>query len=434
MLRADPSPKNATFRFARPGIVACLLMATMPADGLADSDRERVTIVLAGDTGFSPNQAKVMPLGSAKHGRFLTWDQATALIAGDIDGDINFLNLESVVTGRNNLPPDGKGQTSPYNFRTHPNGLRHLVRGGFNVIALANNHSMDYGEAGLRETLRHAEEARAVGLLAHAGIGLNRRQAAAAKIFTVNGSAIAFSATGIVTNGLDRHRAGKRKPGQTAYRRTEDFGEVLARLARTEAAYRILSIHYGKEYDVGTDARQTRDWRRRAALKAGIDLIAGHHAHVVRGVEIAGGSIIFYGLGNFLHHGTRDLHGLGPCRDYGLVARVHLARAAGGRLVPRAIEAIPVTDTHLRTRRFKSAAEARLRLLALNSLGARLDNPAEGVRGVRFAPQPDGTGLYCLPGAGRESGRIGALCRSWRPAPAVPPGLRRAVLRSCGDQ
>ena len=120
--------------------------------------------------------------------------------------------------------------------------------------------------------------------------------------------------------------------------------------------YRILSIHYGEEGRVRADAKQFADYRGLAAQKDGIDLIVGHHAHVVRGVEIAGQSLIFYGLGNFLHQGTADMNGKGVCRDYGLMARVHLKKAADGKLKLRAVEAIPVTDTHFRPRRLTGEA------------------------------------------------------------------------------
>ncbi len=107
---------------------------------------------------------------------------------------------------------------------------------------------------------------------------------------------------------------------------------------------------------VRADAKQFADYREQAAKKDGIDLVVGHHAHVVRGVEIAGKSLIFYGLGNFLHQGTADITGKGVCRDWGLMARVHLKKQADGKLALRAVEAIPVTDTHFRPRPLTGAA------------------------------------------------------------------------------
>ncbi|PWG74771.1 hypothetical protein DF186_16155, partial [Enterococcus hirae] len=87
-----------------------------------------VTIVLAGDTGFSPNNAPVNAKGVKRHGRFQTWKQTTSGIAKHIDGDLNFLNMETIVTTSNKLRRDTKGQRGPFNFRTHAEGARHLVR------------------------------------------------------------------------------------------------------------------------------------------------------------------------------------------------------------------------------------------------------------------------------------------------------------------
>ena len=167
----------------------------------------------------------------------------------------------------------------------------------------------------------------------------------------------------------------------------------------------MLSIHYGTEGHVRTDKRQIREWRRHAAMRKDIDLIVGHHAHVVRGVEIVNGKIIFYGLGNFLHHGTPDISRRGPCRSQGLMAKVHLLKTSSGKLKARAIEAIPVTNTHFRPQRYTSVRASHQRVHALNYLARKLDNKKDGAQGVRFTPQADGSGLYCFPGAEPKSGK-----------------------------
>ncbi len=71
---------------------------------------------------------------------------------------------------------------------------------------------------------------------------------------------------------------------------------------------------------------------------------------------------IFYGLGNFLHPGTAELKRFGICRDYGLMAKVHLARIDGAWRV-EAIEAIPLANTQAHPERFaaKDAETAHLR-------------------------------------------------------------------------
>jgi poly-gamma-glutamate capsule biosynthesis protein CapA/YwtB (metallophosphatase superfamily) len=391
---------------------------------------QTVTIVVTGDVGINSSNQPVDARGGYKGG-FHAWAETTSQIADDINGDLNFFNLETVVTDRNDLEADTKGQSGPFNFRMHSEGLRHLVGKGFNLVSMANNHSMDYGVAGLEETLRHVGALRGNGILAAAGIGMNREEASRPFVVRVKGNDIAFAAIGIVTNNLERHRAAPDRPGQIAYRFDDDWAEVRRRLLQTKASLRILSIHYGYEGRVRTDDTQIAQWRGEAAMRDGIDLIIGHHAHVVRGVELApNGSLIFYGLGNFLHLGTANMTSSGVCRDYGLMGRVHLRRGADGKLVTRAVEAIPVTDTHFRPRRL-TGEQGTVRVHALNYLAATLDDPAGKARGLRFTPQNSGSGLYCVPGADKDPGRIGALCRNFQPAPPIPATLQSQIAASC---
>lgn len=389
-----------------------------------------VTITLAGDTGYSSNHQPVRADGVVRHGRFQNWANTTEAIAPLVDGDLNFLNVETVVTDRNDLRRDTKGQRGPFNFRTHSNGLRHLVERGFNILSLANNHSMDYGSQGLQDTLKHVAALRGNGVLAAAGLGQNRDEASRPELISVKGSDVAFSAIGIVTNNLGRHRAGKDKPGQIAYRFDDDYRLVLKRLSEAPATYRILSIHYGLEGHVRTDSKQIKEWRQQAALQTGIDLIVGHHAHVPRAVEVAGKSVIFYGLGNFLHHGTADMSGKGICKDFGIFAKVHLLRGDGGTLEARAIEVVPLTQMHRRPVPM-TGATAAARIHALNYLGSRLGDKSGLAKGVRFTPTRNGRGVYCMAGAANDPGKIGALCRGLAPAPSIPANLRGRIAASC---
>nr|MDJ0513771.1 CapA family protein [Methyloceanibacter sp.] len=179
------------------------------------------------------------------------------------------------------------------------------------------------------------------------------------------------------------------------------------------------------------DKRQFDDWREFAAREKGIDLIVGHHPHVAQGVERVGDKVIFYGLGNFLHPGTAAMQRFGLCRDYGLLAKVHLAKGSDAWTVG-AIEAIPITNTHIRPERFAPQEGAR-RIFALNYLGERLGDSA-GAQGISFKPRADGTGLYCAPGSESLGGRIGALCASWSPAPPIPAQLGPRLAEACADK
>ncbi len=394
----------------------------------AKSDPDTIVLTFVGDVGLNSSNATVQPKGVQRYG-FQSWRDTTDRIADEINGDLNFMNVETVVTDRNDLPRDTKGQSGPFNFRTHPEGLAHLLVTGFNLYSLANNHSMDYGEPGLKQTMAHVGALKGSGLKAAAGLGKNRDEASAPHTVEVKGAKIGFSAIGIVTNNLERHRAGEAKPGQIAYRFDDDWSLVRKRLKETPADIRILSIHYGTEGYVRTDDRQIREWRGQAAREDGFDIIVGHHAHVVRGVEMSGKSLIMYGLGNFLHHGTANITGKDVCRNFGLMTRVHLTRDATAKWSIGAVEAIPVTDTHYRPRRLEGDAGAR-RIHALNHLARTLD-ASDGAKGLRFTPQPDGTGLHCTSAGKAAKGAVGKLCAAWREPPAIPAQYAGEIASSC---
>jgi len=392
---------------------------------------DRLTLVLVGDTGFNPKGATVSPEGFSKDGKALSFTESLSGVAGDIDGDLAFLNLETVVTDRNDLQPDSKGQTSPYNFKSHPSAVKALIGSGFNLFSLANNHSMDYGANGAEETLYHMAIAAAERAIAYAGLGANYEEATRPGCLEVGDMKLGFGATGIITGQREEHRAGQNKPGQAGYRNDKDFELVVNRLAELPADYRILSVHYGLEGRVVPDQRQLKDWRGLAAREKGIDLIVGHHPHVAQGVERTGNSLIFYGLGNFLHPGTAEMKRFGICRDYGLMAKVHLAKLEGHWTVG-AIEAIPLTGTHMKPERFP-AQQSTQRIFALNYLGAQLGDGATS-QGLRFTPRADGSGLYCSQGFSQLGGKVGALCTGYQPAPPIPTKLARHLQSACADK
>lgn len=374
---------------------------------------ETLTIVITGDTGLNGDRAEVYADRD--------WSETTRGVASLIDGDINFANLETVVTDRNDLTREQK----LFTFRMHPNGVRHLMRTGFNLFSAANNHSMDYGVEGARETVAHLDELVGEGLIAYAGLGLNRDDAAATRRFEVKGQHIAFAAIGIASQGV----AGENTPGQLAYQYERDFDDVLSGLENTQANYRILSVHHGNEFKVKTNSLDRRRLRDLALRDAGVDLVIGHHQHVVAGVEMTDGKLIFYGLGNFLHLGTQDMTVFDVCRDYGLVARIHLAER-DGRFVVRAIEAIPIQRMHVRPAPMQAEA-SKARIHVLNHLAEALDDAAAGSTGVRFAPQADGTGLYCAPDARNDDSAAGILCANAEPYESPPEKLRSQIAAAC---
>lgn len=438
------------------GLFTILLAVSGLASAQASEPLREFTILIAGDTGFNASLERVEPEAGRKLGERIPFAEATAGVDALIDGDINFANLETIVTDRNDLDPVPKA----FNFRMHPDGFRHLLARGFNVFSTANNHAMDYGPRGAEETLRHLNAMPADRLLAWPGLGHGRRAASSAHVISwVDGGfrrfdpvrdvapalipaafeidagvaparrtpdlTVAISAIGI---GGQSHPPGETRTGQLSYPDGEDYVETLDRLRATLADFRILSVHYGAENRTLTDENTIQRFRRQAVLGGAADMIVGHHHHVVNGIEIANGRPIFYGLGNFIHFGTRDLAGRGVCRDYGLLAKAHFSVGGDRRATLQAIEAVALTGTHKRVRPMPPKEGAR-RMDVLNALAAQFDRPQERARGVRFQARSDGTGIYCAQGAGTLNGRIGKLCGGYG-GPVYPAEFVLASIRN----
>jgi len=104
---------------------------------------DRLDIVLVGDTGFNSSDAPVDAKGIHKGRAVTSFPETLAGISRDIDGDLAFANVETVVTDRNDLSPESKDKDAPFHFRSHPAAVKALMDVGFNMFALANNHAFD---------------------------------------------------------------------------------------------------------------------------------------------------------------------------------------------------------------------------------------------------------------------------------------------------
>ena len=388
-----------------------------------------LTVLMVGDTGYAPSRAAPLPSGVYKYGQWQTFKQTTHHIKSEINGDINFANIESVISASSKLRPVRK----KYNFVTHPQGIEHLVDIGFNLFSLANNHAFDYGQKGIRDTLLHAEKLKKNGLFGHAGIGLNRQQAGDIALFETSAMRVAFGAIGIGTGKGGMQRATPKRPGQLSLYRPADIKLLSSNLRNSDADIRLLSIHRGRERQIRPGAHEIQSVRN-LVQKSQADVMIGHHAHVARGLEINNGSLIVYGLGNFLHQGTANMNGKGGCRDYSLIVKAHFTSrvTSRGKNKPKlaAIEALPIYATHMQTRRLP-AKQAAKRIAILNGLARQFDNSTIGSRGVRFMSQSDGSGLYCTP-ASQLHPATKNLCSNFKMSHIASDKRYSRALASCG--
>ncbi|MFH1529356.1 MAG: CapA family protein [Pseudomonadota bacterium] len=341
------------------------------------------TLVAVGDVGLNRSRVDVHADGMDLWGKRVPFEKMTTQIAALIDGDINFCNLETVVTDRNDLPTAEK----EYNFRTHPNGVKLLLKVGFNLMSIANNHVRDYGAEGIEETQKWLKKLGRKGRLHFAGAGKDIDEAATVAIFEVKGVRIAFAAVSIGTQATSK-RAGVVS--------THKPDAALKALKGANADIRILSMHAGKERELEPVGYQ-KNLARRAVKDFGVDLVIGHHPHVVQGIERYGEGLIFYSLGNFALRGARNMGSVKELKgsgDWGLLVKLQLRWNTGKkRLRFRRLEALPVFDMHSGPHAFKRADDATARIEVLNRLSKAFskNDPA-----VAFENK-DGRFLYNFP-------------------------------------
>jgi poly-gamma-glutamate synthesis protein (capsule biosynthesis protein) len=193
--------------------------------------------------------------------------------------DIAFANLE--------CPLAATGRHDPEHavFRADPATVAALLQGSFDVLSLANNHTLDAGQPALLETIDHLETAG----IRYVGAARDPAHGSDPAFLVVRGTRIGFLAfadlnfpytcQSVVDGSLANLRA-----------------QVAA--ARRNCELLIVSFHWGQQ---GSDQPTSRQIDvARASIDAGADLILGHHPHVLQGAEIYRRRLILHSLGNFV--------------------------------------------------------------------------------------------------------------------------------------
>ncbi|MHC5022799.1 MAG: CapA family protein [Planctomycetota bacterium] len=227
-----------------------------------------------------------------------------AYIWGDALADLararphaRIINLETAVTTSNDRWV-GKG----INYRMHPGNIPCLTAAGIDCCALANNHVLDWGEAGLVETLRTLEQAG----LKPAGAGRNIGQAEAPAIIELpeNRRVIVFS-YGTAASGIPPEWTARDDRIGVSLLRDLSPSTVQRIAGRVQAVKRpgdvvVASLHWGGNwgYAISDDHRA---FARKLIDAAGIDLIHGHSSHHPKGIEVYRGKLILYGCGDFIN-------------------------------------------------------------------------------------------------------------------------------------
>ncbi|MFD3519455.1 CapA family protein [Streptomyces sp. NPDC058653] len=200
--------------------------------------------------------------------------------------DLAICHFEPVVGG-----PKGPFRGFP-DFLVPPQITTAIKDTGYDTCSTASNHTLDDGPGGVARTLDALDAAG----LKHTGSARNAAEAAKPLIMDVKGVRVAQLSYALGFNGREIPAD---KPWLTNKNSFDAIAaaEKAARKAGAEAV--VLSIHWGREHHPAPHSTQLQ-LGRRIAKETGIDLIIGHHAHVVQPMEKVDGTWIAYGLGNQL--------------------------------------------------------------------------------------------------------------------------------------
>lgn len=227
--------------------------------------------------------------------------------------DITFGQLETSFAERGVRLPQAR-----HAVLARPDGAAALARGGFDVISMAGNHVLDWGNDAFFETKANLE----VAGLKVVGAGANIAEARQPVRITLgDGTKVAILAYSSIlphSYWADERRPGcapmrahtlyeqieHDQPGTPArihsFPHREDLAALEAdiRAAKADADLVFVSLHWGIHFVRATIADYQRDVGR-VAIAAGADAILGGHAHILKGCELIDGKPVFYSLCNF---------------------------------------------------------------------------------------------------------------------------------------
>ncbi|RUT97156.1 CapA family protein [Mesorhizobium sp. USDA-HM6] len=221
--------------------------------------------------------------------------------------DASIINLETSITRCDAYVAKG------INYRMSPENAACLAAAGVDCCVLANNHVLDWGRAGLLETLATLERLR----IKTAGAGRNAAQASAPAILaeTNAGRVLVFSFAS-QTSGVPRHwaathdRAGVNFLPALSDATVTAIADLVADVRRENDVV-VVSLHWGPNW--GYDIAEEQRWFAHELIdRADISIVHGHSSHHAKSIEVYKNRLILYGCGDFLN----DYEGIKGHREF----------------------------------------------------------------------------------------------------------------------
>lgn len=277
--------------------------------------------------------------------------------------DVRIINLETSITTSDDYWP-GKG----IHYRMHPKNIPCLTAAAIDCCVLANNHVLDWGYAGLTETLQSLREAG----LKTAGAGQNAAEANTPAIMKVQGKGrvLVFS-FGMESSGIPWQAAATAR--RAGVNLLADLSEkTLRQITHDVQAVKrsgdivIASLHWGGNWGYKLPPEHIQ-FAHRLIDAAGVDVIHGHSSHHPLGIEVYKDKAVIYGCGDLLND-YEGIQGYEAYRDD--LALMYFLRItpASGKLV--SLEMAPFQIRQFRLNRAKEQDVSWLQAM-LSREGAR---------------------------------------------------------------
>lgn len=238
-------------------------------------------------------------IGSGAVWKQIEKDDYTPEIVGDYlsifkETDFVFANFEGIITEQKEARE--KGLPASYSLKTNPEILKFFKNFGNVTLSFANNHSADFGQNAIEDTLSLLPK----DDVAYVGVGSSIEEALASHIVEKSGVRIAFIA---LTDLLPQAYYATSTNIGVAELTADNLQKAIA-LAKESADFVIVSLHTAEReespFSFWPDSHQI--FFSRLAIDEGADLVVGHHPHGLQLAEMYHGKPIFYSLGVFLYN------------------------------------------------------------------------------------------------------------------------------------
>jgi poly-gamma-glutamate capsule biosynthesis protein CapA/YwtB (metallophosphatase superfamily) len=260
---------------------------------LLAQNKDTVTIIGVGDIMMGSNYPDISKL--PPHDGLDLMKEVESILK---NADVTFGNLEGVLLDQGGIQKTCRNPKLCYLFRSPEKYVQNLVNAGFDVMSIANNHSADFGDAGIRKTISTLEDA---GVYQAGHITQRYIQ------FTKNG--IRFALIAFAPN--------------TGCANINDLPEAKKLVAKLDSLVDIVIVSFhagaeGPEHEHVTRKTEIFHGENRGnvyefshqLIDVGADVLLGHGPHVTRAIEVYHDRFIAYSMGNFCTYGGINVSGI----------------------------------------------------------------------------------------------------------------------------